>query len=276
MSEPFTIEWLGGPAEHHFRKARPELDLDWDSLQASHYPPSLVAASQRVWMGLVLSEYAAISAFSEVVGALAQVRAPLDLIGMVGDFLADEARHVELASRVLMQLGGAPAYHLDPRGLTPRTPTASTPFERANELALRVGCVAEVFASATAMPIMKETRHPLLRAVYQSILRDEARHARFGSLYFEWAGERLSKAERTRLGAVTVDALKGFSPLWRPAQPLAATHADFAPFASRDLGWLELPCHVSLARRAVLDDVLPPLRKLGLVFPEDELEALLA
>ena len=102
---PFTLEWLGGPAEFHFRKARPEGDFDWASLDPARYPPSLVAAAREVWMGIVLAEYAAIAAFADVVGALTQARAPLDLIGMTGDFLADEVRHVELASRVVMQLG---------------------------------------------------------------------------------------------------------------------------------------------------------------------------
>ena len=51
------------------------------------------------------------------------------------------------------------------------------------------------------MPIMRETTHPLLRSVYESILRDEARHRRFGTLYFEWAVDRLDVAERERLGA---------------------------------------------------------------------------
>jgi hypothetical protein len=276
MNEPFTIEWLGGPAEHHFRKARPEGDFDWESLQASRYPKSLVDASRRVWMGLVLSEYAAINAFADVVAALSQARAPLDLIGMTGDFLADEVRHVELACRVVMQLGGAPVHPFDPSRLSPRTPSATTPFERANELAVRVGCVAEVFAGATAMPIMKETTHPLLRAVYASILRDEARHSRFGSLYFEWAGDRLTDAERVRLGTVTLDALRGFAFLWQPRAPFSDSPPEWQPFTSQDLGWLELPRHVTLARDAVLHDVLPPLRKLGLVFPEAELEALLA
>ena len=195
---------------------------------------------------------------------------------MTGDFLADEVRHVELASRVVMLLGGAPLHAFDPSRLSPSTPSATTPFERANELALRVGCIAEVFAGRTAMPIMKETTHPLLRAIYESILRDEARHSRFGGLYFEWAEERLSSAERVRLGNVTLDALRNYAPLWRPPAPLAGTPPEWHPHRSQDLGWLELPRHVSLARDTMVDFVLPPLRKLGLVLPEAELAALLA
>ncbi|HEX7668312.1 MAG TPA: ferritin-like domain-containing protein, partial [Polyangiaceae bacterium] len=190
MTELFTLEWLGGVAEHHFRKARPEDDLPWGSLDASHYSASLLAAAREVWTGVAMSEYAAICAFSEVVGALAAARAPLDLIGMTSDFLADEVHHVELASRLLMRLGGAAPKPFDAARLTPTTAPGLTPLQRASELVVRVGCIAETFASETAVPMMRETTHPLVRAVYQTILRDEARHCRFGSLYFEWAGER--------------------------------------------------------------------------------------
>jgi hypothetical protein len=276
VSDPFTLEWLGGPAEFHFRKARPEGDFDWASLEPSRYPPSLVAAAREVWMGIVLAEYAAIAAFADVVGALTQARAPLDLIGMTGDFLADEVRHVELASRVVMQLGGAPARSFDTTQLSPRTPSAENAVQRANELALRIGCIAEVFASATAVPIMRETTHPLLRSVYESILRDEARHRRFGSLYFEWAVDRLDAAERARLGAVTLDALQIYAPLWRQAAKLDDTRPEWDGFDVHELGWMKPSRYVPLARSVVREEILPPLRELGLVLPEQELEELLA
>lgn len=276
MSAPFTLEWLGGPAEFHFRTARPEGDFDWASLEPARYPPSLVAAARDVWMGVVLAEYSAIAAFADVVLALTQARAPLDLIGMTGDFLADEVRHVELAARVVMQLGGAPARSLDTTRLSPRTPSAASAFQRANELALRIGCIAEVFASATAVPIMRETTHPLLRSVYESILRDEARHCRFGSLYFEWAVDRLDAAERARLGAVTLDALQIYAPLWRRAQALADSQPEWQGFDVHELGWMEPSRYVPLARNVVRQEILPPLRKLGLILPEEQLETLLA
>ncbi|MEO7037355.1 MAG: ferritin-like domain-containing protein [Polyangiaceae bacterium] len=142
-------------------------------------------------MSIVLAEYSAIAAFADVVGALTQARALLDLIGMTSDFLADEVRHVELASRVVMKLGGAPPRAFDTTKLSPATPSAQNAFQRSNELALHIGCIAEVFAGGTAKPITLATTHPLLRSLSESIVRDEARHCRFGSLYFEWAVDRL-------------------------------------------------------------------------------------
>jgi hypothetical protein len=278
VTELFTLEWLGGVAEHHFRKARPENDLPWGSLDASRYSASLLAAAREVWTGVAVSEYAAISAFSEVVGALAAARAPLDLIGMTSDFLADEVLHVELASRLLMQLGGAAPRSFDAATLAPTTTPGLTPLQRANELVVRIGCVAETFASETAVPMMRETTHPLVRGVYQTILRDEARHCRLAGLYFDWAGDRLDEEEKRRLGAVAVTALGMYAPLWRRAAHETAGPAvsEWSPSDIHELGWIEPERYVPLARGAVTDTIVPSLRALGLVLPEAPLAALLA
>jgi hypothetical protein len=276
MKEPFVLEWLGGPAEHHFRRARPATELDWASLDPARYPPALVAAARDLWMGIVVSEYAAIAAFAEVVAALTAARVPLDLIGMTSDFLADEVHHVELASRLLMQLGGAPPRHVDTTRLAPRAASELTPIQRANELALRVGCVAEVFASATAAPIMRETAHPLVRAVYERILRDEARHRRFGSLYFEWAADRLDPSEQRRLAGAALDALGLYVPLWRDARAASGKPTNFGDFDEHELGWIEPARYVTLAESAVRDEIVKPLAALGIELPSAEVDALLA
>jgi hypothetical protein len=276
VSELFTIEWLGGVAEHHFRKARPEAEgLDWGSLDARVYPATLVAAAREVWTGVALSEYAAIAAFTRVVDALTFARAPLDLIGMTADFLADEVLHVELASRLLMQLGGAAPRLFEPSRLAPVLNEGTTPFQRANELALRVGCIGEIFAGGTATPMMRETTHPLVRAVYETILKDESRHRRFGTLYFEWAGDRLDDAERVRLGAVALDTLKNYAPLWKHAPVDAPIGTEWRIEDVHALGWIEPSRYVALARSVVREEILPVLADIGVVVPTEDVEALL-
>jgi hypothetical protein len=295
MTELFELEWMGGVAEHHYRKARPGVEaFAWDTLDPRRYPAPLLAAARQVWTGLALSEYAAIAAFADVVAALTQARAPLDLIGMTSDFLADEVRHVELVSRMLMQLGGAAPRAFQPALLSPQLAAGLTPLQRANELALRVGCIAEAFAGGTVLPILRAVTHPLVRDVYVSILRDEARHRRFGSLYFEWAQERLDDTERQRLGWVALAALRGYAPLWRmpdairppaavsggqpdaPRQSAAELESALEPAAAHELGWLESARYAPMAIGVVRDEILPNLRGLSLQLPEAELAALLA
>ncbi len=275
MSELFALEWSGGVAEHHFRRARPDDELPWESLDARKYSAELLAAAREVWTGVALSEYAAIAAFSEVVGALVAARAPLDLIGMTSDFLADEVYHVELASRLLMQLGGAAPRTFEPTELAPRTAPGLTPLERANELALRVGCIAEPFASATAVPMMRETTHPLVRKVYETILRDEARHGRFGRLYFDWANDKLNASEKERLGHVAASALSSYASLWQRVETASTRELGWTPADAHELGWIEPSRYAPLARSAVRDEILPHLAAMGFPVSEDEKRALL-
>lgn len=264
MRSLFEIEWLGGVAEHHFRRVRPApTDIDWQALRAARYRPEALRGAQQVWTSLALSEYAAIASFAQLVRALAEAQAPLDLIGMTGDFLADEVKHVELACRVVMQLGGAVPRKFEPERLVPASDMSLSPFSRANELALRVGCIGEAFASATAVPVMRAVTHPVIRGVYQTILKDEARHCRFGSLYFEWASEHWDEAERVRLAAVALEVLRSYARLVPTPAQLSEPRPVFDEEAL-ELGWFEPPRYEPVLRGAVFDDVLPQLLALGL------------
>jgi hypothetical protein len=258
----FELSWMGGVAEHHYRRVRPEVELAWETLDASCYRPQALLAAQRVWTALALSEYVAIVSFAQVVRALACAQAPLDLIGMTSDFLADETKHVELASRVVMQLGGAVPRRFDATRLGWPEDPRHTPFQRANELALRVGCIGEAFASATAVPIMRATTHPLIRSVYETILRDEARHCRFGSLYFEWASEQWDDPERERLATVALDMLAGYEHRARttPSDTPRQVHDEEA----LTLGWFEPARYQPLVHEVILNELVPQLQAIGL------------
>src|SRR6516164_2162273 len=126
MNEPFEVEWMGGAAEHHFRKVRPGADdLPWGTVRLDDYSPVAVEYARNAWTEVAINEYRAVASFSEVLRALVDVKAPLDLLGMTSDFLTDECSHVEMASRLAMELGGAAPRAIDldrfamrPRGLT--------------------------------------------------------------------------------------------------------------------------------------------------------------
>jgi hypothetical protein len=115
-----------------------------------------------------------------------------------------------------------------------------------------------------------------VRSVYQTIIRDEARHRRFGSLYFEWAAPALDAEERERLGRVAVHALGNYASLWRGAAQAAETPSALSPEEMHEFGWIEPSRYVPLARRAVTEEILPELAEIGIIVPPKELEALLA
>jgi hypothetical protein len=273
---PFELEWMGGAAEHHFRKARPATErLPWGSLDPSKYDPAAVEYARGAWTEVAINEYRAVASFCEVLRALVDVKAPLDLLGMTSDFLADEVSHVELASRMAMDLGGAALRVVDLDHFAAR-PQRLTPSQRANELVLRVSCVAEAFSGGTASVSMAATSHELPRAVYETILRDEAHHRRLGGLYFEWAFAKIDDAELQRLGQVLLSALKPLSPFWKGSGLLAA--AARPPLPERDLcalGWLGPVRFAPVAREVVVRDILDPLVTVGIAIPQEERALLL-
>jgi hypothetical protein len=266
VKQPFELEWMGGAAEHHFRRARPGVDeLPWGSVDVSKFSPAAVDHARGSWTEVAINEYRAVASFTEVLRALVDVKAPLDLLGMTSDFLADECSHVELASRMAMELGGAAPRLVDLDTFATR-PHGLTHFQRANELVLRVSCIAEAFSGGTATVSYEATTHPLPRAIYESVLRDEAHHRRLGGLYFEWALSRIDEAELARLGQVLHSGVRSLSGFWKETKKATAPapHADDL----RALGWLGRERFAEVAREVVVRDILDPLATIGIVVPE--------
>jgi hypothetical protein len=292
MKQPFELEWMGGPAEHHFRRARPGIEeMPWGTLDTSAYPPDVLLAARATWTEAAYTEYKAVAAFSEVLRALCEAKAPLDLIGMASSFVADEVVHVELCSRLAMELGGGVPRPVDFDALTVKADPARTAFERANEMVLRISCIAEAFSGKLAASALRSTTHPLTRAVLERIVADESLHYRLGGLYFEWASEQLEDAERIRLSAVAVRALGAFAPMWRDgptgAQPPAVARDEVAERSRagrrratleqvHEIGWIESRLYKEQAHAALRDAVAQPLASYGIEIPEEQMRALLA
>jgi hypothetical protein len=263
---------MGGVAEHHFRKARPGIDeLPWGTLRPSDYSPAAVEYARGAWTEVAINEYRAVASFAEVLRALVDVKAPLDLLGMTSDFLADECSHVELASRMAMDLGGGAPRMIDLESFALRP--SGTALERANELILRVGCIAEAFSGGTATVSHAHTSHALPRAVYETILRDEARHRRLGGLYFEWALSRIDDQELGRLGQVLLSSLQALAPFWKLRAKTATTDLPKDDLCA--LGWLGFERLAPVARDVVIADILDPLAAIGIVISDQQRAELL-
>ena len=145
----FELEWMGGPAERHFRKIRPDVEsMPWGTLDVRELPPLLVERARVSWTEACYNEYCTAAAFADLLGALLSARAPIDIIGMASDFVADEVLHVELTSRIAMELGGGA--HLTSVDSRPphvrRRRPGLDPIQRANELVVKTCCVGEAFS----------------------------------------------------------------------------------------------------------------------------------
>jgi hypothetical protein len=278
LKEPFELEWLGGVAAKYFRRIRPGVDdFPWGTLPVGEYPPLLVERARLSWTEAAFNEYTTAYAFGELLLALLEAKAPVDLIGMAGDFVADEMLHVELTSRLAMELGGGAPHPVDFSGLSQRAAPGPA-LARAAELSVRICCVAEAFSLPMLAGCLKSAAHPLTRAVLERIVQDEAPHGRLGWLFLDWAAERLDDSERARLAAIALDMLRVLSPLWTRLTSRVSDGVTSEGFLVRhvnELGWMEASAYGARARASVQDDVVAPLARHGITLDERALSELL-
>jgi hypothetical protein len=276
----FELSWFGGAPERYFRRIRPDVDeLPWGTLDAKRYPPLLLDRARIGWTEAAYNEYTTAIAFTEMLKALLVVRAPVDLIGMASDFVADEILHVELTSRVAMELGGGAPFRVRPENVLREVTPGLDPLQSANEWVVKVCCVGEAFSVPMLSGAMQSAAHPLTRAVLTRIVQDEAPHGHFGWHYLEWASDLLDDAERARLARVAAAALRGLSPLWQRLRSEARdgkTSEGFLLDHVYELGWMDSESYGKRAREAVVERVVQPLARHGIVLSEQDVASVLS
>ncbi len=266
MGQLFELEWLGGATEHFFRRARPDAStVPWGTIDTSRYSPELLAAVRQSWTEVSMNEYRAAASFAELVRALIEAMAPLDMIGMASDFLADEVLHTELAARVAMELGGAAPLEVDMDRFAVRADRSLSARQRANELMVRVCCIGEAFAAGMGVPALKLDSLPMIKRINEIIMADEARHQRLGALYLEWTADEWDAEEKARLSRVVEHAIGGLRTFWS-GTPSAVVDGVTARGLRvehlHELGWLESARAMPLARE-VAQGLLTPLERHG-------------
>jgi len=268
MADLYELDWLGGASERYFRRIRPQvLDLPWGTLDPSRYPPLLVDRARVSWTEASYNEYCTAVAFTEMLNALLAAQAPIDLIAMASDFLADEMLHTELTARVAMELGGGAPYRVHFDQLTAGVSKKLSALQRANELVVRICCVGEAFSLPMLAGCQRSASHPLTSQILQVIVEDEAPHGRFGWLYLDWIAEELDEAERTRLATKALATIRQFEPYWKRLRSTVVdgrTTEGFELAHVRELGWMEAQDYAVAAQEAVLDKIVRPLARYGI------------
>ena len=276
----FELDWLGGPAARHFRRGRPGIDdLPWGTLSTDRYPPELVDRARVSWTEGAFNEYCTAAAFAHLLRCMLEANAPIDLIGMAGEFVADEMLHTELNARIAMELGGGAPRLVDFDHLSPRLHEGLTAMQRTNELMIRICCVGETFSIPMLSGSMHAASHPLTHAVLERIVQDEAPHGRLGWLWLEWIAESLDDGERARLAGVATDSLRQFQSFWKlPASQArdGVTSEGFLLAHVHELGWMEAQQYAREARAAVSDKIVAPLADFGIELDAGEVAKLLA
>ncbi|HVK88602.1 MAG TPA: hypothetical protein VM513_31000 [Kofleriaceae bacterium] len=212
----FELAWRGGATEARLHRRRPGIDeLPWGTLELADYPVAHALEARRVWSNGVFTEYASAAAFSALTTALLECGAPVDLIAASADIAVDELFHVELSSRLTMELGGAVPIAFDLANIAPLTTPGLRPIARAAEIAVVTSCVSESLSVPAMARSRALARDPLVHAVLARLLADEGPHARLGFWFLEWAAEQLTDEERAMLARIAVDTIAVYAPLWQ-------------------------------------------------------------
>lgn len=263
----FHVESTSGPARraHELALGLEEDAYPWSSLDPERYPSELVERARFTWSETAFSEYCVMTALGQMLVAFTRAAVPLDLCSQVASFAAEEARHVELCARVASQLGGGAPIAFSPDAVTVPLDAALTPLQCANELVVSVLCVSETLSLPLLTLTMKSATHPLCRAVFERIVRDEARHARLGWDYLDWA--ELDAVECERLAVVAQKSIAQHAPAWERLKSRAhdgMTSEGYRLADVHDLGWAESSAYAEVARRTVREEIVPRLAAHGI------------
>lgn len=160
--------------------------------------------ARRFWSIRTWSEYAAIPAVSQVVLAMTRAGAPLEVLGTYTTIADDEARHALLSRALAVKLGG----YVDeiPEGLDYAPRSLAMPSDvPAHVWAVANGCFSETVSLALIRARFAVTKQPVVRAVLNETLKDEAVHVRVAWEVTEQLLPRLEAREQAELVAYAQD-----------------------------------------------------------------------
>jgi hypothetical protein len=255
--ELFELELIGGALERRYRTMRPEVEaMPWGTLRPQDHPPEFVEAARLAWTGAAFQEHRTGAACAATLRSLIEARAPLDLVAVATRFPLDEIVHVELCSRLAMELGGATAWSYRPEELVWEVGAGEEPLLRASRQVVAYFCVGEALSIPLLHGTWKACTHPLTRAVLKRIVQDEAEHGTFGWSYLDWALPHLTPDDLDALGETATRAVAGVKENWAAIR--ARPRVDEG--SAHDLGWMQTDAYLALAETSLRTHVIEPLR----------------
>jgi hypothetical protein len=237
--------------------------MPWGTLQLEGHPERTIVAARQAWTGAAFQEHRTGAACAITLKALIEARAPLDLIAIACRFPLDEMVHVELCSRLAMEMGGGSEIRYDPRNLVYEPSRELSPLRVASELVVHNFCVGEALSIPMLRGAAKAANQPLTRAVLSRIVRDEAMHGSFGWSYLEWAKDYLSSEELDRLSHLSARSIRGVLANWEYLRRELMENKTQRPKAHA-LGWMQTRDYLTLAAISIERKVLQPLARFGI------------
>jgi len=160
----------------------------------------------RTWRGRMVNEHVSAQVWAGLLPQLLAAAVPPGALVSVASAIADELRHAEQCSGVVLALGGQPIARLPAIVPVPKHEDVP-PLEAALRNVISVGCLSETIAVSVIRAEQAEIEAGPFGEILASILADEVQHARVGWSLLGVVAPLLDDDARARIDAWLVDAL---------------------------------------------------------------------
>ncbi|MCC7542318.1 MAG: ferritin-like domain-containing protein [Deltaproteobacteria bacterium] len=256
-----NFEHAGGAFRPFYRSFAHDLDVEAieEPVRVSGLAPEVVERARRSWVLRTLDEYRSMTAFSELLGELAEMRAEVDVIGCAARVVRDEARHVDLCRQMVEGLGGfrgdepSPTYVQSDKRLSARSRVLRT-------MAYSM-CVGECISVAMIRGVREGASDARAHATLTVMLADESFHGRFGWWFLEHERPRMTADEVALVerGLPRVFAAVEQSAIGR----VSAASKGSRPFPSTPFGSMSPETRAAAFDRAIHEVIVPSFERLG-------------
>jgi hypothetical protein len=142
------------------------------------FTPREVAIGRDAWQHRTLDEYRSMVGLAEFLDELGQLGLAFEGVTTAVRVVRDEARHVELCSRMVVALGGSLKIPGEPEWV--RSDRRQPLLERVLSTIMGSLCVGETLSVALLAATRDVTMEPLTRAVLTQLTADESIHSQLG------------------------------------------------------------------------------------------------
>lgn len=249
----------GAFGKAHARFTMEEEAFDWDALRRAPHDRRERERGRKSFVMRALDEQRSLLAFSELLSALCEAGAPIDVIGSLTRVVRDEARHVDLCGRVVDALGGWPDDAPEPAWVRtdPRQPLS----RRILTSVIGSLCIGETLSVAMIAGCRKHASDPVVHEVLTRMLADESFHSRFGWWWLELEAPRFTDDDHR---FVERWLPKVFGAIEKHARPSAAALADTRPYPYGAFGALSHAEREVAFVSTVTETILPGLARAGI------------
>jgi len=157
----------------------PEVQLDaFEAFDPTAYDADTLEWARGSWELRTLDEYRSQVGFTEFLFELTELGCAFDTLTAAVRVVRDEARHVELARRLVKALGGTDFIPGEPKWV--RSDQHESLRVRAVETLTGSLCIGETLSTALLAATRDVTEDPLAKGVVTALTRDESFHSQFG------------------------------------------------------------------------------------------------